>query len=790
MLVFALLLLQAVASVAPSGHCDASGCDLPFGREVRLAPPTRLPNDDEVSKGPQGPTKAAASPAGSLSIIIVDDDAVEHPEGQARFDRSLKVQGMQPIRVSNELDVMDQLEKQDSNAVVLIVTETSDVLMAADVSEILEKFIDFGASAVVGTTFICEQRCNAPTKETTYPTAKNMIGKASTLYRLYSRLHLVLADANTRAKHDVVLDTENTIFQTFAGMREDLSAEEFKLVFEHNGHPDTRLLNVNTGSYPCVLRGAGNNQLLNQVGNYLPLAFSPETGCQRCKESTIVFKDNARPLVSVGLTIEEDSPFLEQVIDKFGKLNYPQEQIDFTAGIISSPSSSRYESIVRNWAATQGFRSFSVEHYENLADLTSASLAHSAEISAPYHLQMSSLVALNNKETLNHLISQNREVISPLLSHDGKYFSTFWGAIEGEFDSQCLDRSPRCATWASSCDSDSHKHFMKENCMLTCKQCEPAGPVQQVDYVRSFDYLAIVKGEQRGVWDVPFMFGALLFKSSAAAKLATALGDTLEPSTSLRRVAFDILRSRLLRQLKVHLHVSNLEESFGLLINPQGYVHKKAHPDLYMVENNPTLWKADFIHPEYDTFTEYGFAQDGKCWDVYNFPLFSEKFCKEMIEEAEFCGEWSSGSNDDKRLKGGYEPVPTVDIHFNQMKFDTAWYWVLKYFVAPPAQHYFTGYTLRGRDTLDFIVKYTPKQQSALRPHHDASSVTINVALNRGGGVDYQGGGCHFIRQNCSMINNPPGYSILFPGRVTHQHSGLTTTAGTRYLLVSFIDQR
>lgn len=28
---------------------------------------------------------------------------------------------------------------------------------------------------------------------------------------------------------------------------------------------------------------------------------------------------------------------------------------------------------------------------------------------------------------------------------------------------------------------------------------------------------------------------------------------------------------------------------------------------------------------------------------------------------------WSGGKNKDNRLQGGYEPVPTVDIHFNQL---------------------------------------------------------------------------------------------------------------------------
>ena len=38
---------------------------------------------------------------------------------------------------------------------------------------------------------------------------------------------------------------------------------------------------------------------------------------------------------------------------------------------------------------------------------------------------------------------------------------------------------------------------------------------------------------------------------------------------------------------------------------------------------------------------------------------------------------------------------------------------------------------------MNFVVKYTPIGQSLLQPHHDASTFTINMALNERG-VDYE----------------------------------------------------
>lgn len=46
---------------------------------------------------------------------------------------------------------------------------------------------------------------------------------------------------------------------------------------------------------------------------------------------------------------------------------------------------------------------------------------------------------------------------------------------------------------------------------------------------------------------------------------------------------------------------------------------------------------------------------------------------------------------------------------------------------------------------MNFVVRYKPTEQPNLRPHHDSSTYTINIALNNVG-VDYEGGGCRFIR--------------------------------------------
>lgn len=51
-----------------------------------------------------------------------------------------------------------------------------------------------------------------------------------------------------------------------------------------------------------------------------------------------------------------------------------------------------------------------------------------------------------------------------------------------------------------------------------------------------------------------------------------------------------------------------------------------------------------------------------------------------------------------------------------------------------------------------------------------------------------QGGGCRFLRYNCSVVAHRRGWALLHPGRLTHYHEGLPTVEGVRYIVVSFVD--
>ncbi len=100
-----------------------------------------------------------------------------------------------------------------------------------------------------------------------------------------------------------------------------------------------------------------------------------------------------------------------------------------------------------------------------------------------------------------------------------------------------------------------------------------------------------------------------------------------------------------------------------------------------------------------------------------------------------------------------------------------------------------------------FVVRYRLDEQTFLRPHHDASTYSIDLAMNERG-VDFtvspnnnnkpnlhcQGGGVRYVRYNCSVLDHEVGWSLIFPGRLTHLHEGLPITSGVRYVGVAFIN--
>jgi GR25 family glycosyltransferase involved in LPS biosynthesis len=186
-------------------------------------------------------------------------------------------------------------------------------------------------------------------------------------------------------------------------------------------------------------------------------------------------------------------------------------------------------------------------------------------------------------------------------------------------------------------------------------------------------------------------------------------------------------------------------------------------------------WKSRYINPamlaqDYDLIVEEPVA------DVAHFPIFTNKFCEELIEMAEEANKWTEGRHD---------YYPTHDVLLSSLGFDEIYRKVLSEFLYPLAAHY---YKLDGGRWLklnaeNFIIKYSMEKQGFLSLHHDQSVLSSVLTLNE----DFEGGGTFFYRQQKTIIGKT-GEMSLHPGMISHRHGAKPISSGTRYVLVSFLN--
>jgi len=343
---------------------------------------------------------------------------------------------------------------------------------------------------------------------------------------------------------------------------------------------------------------------------------------------------------------------------------------------------------------------------------------------------------IEDVKLLETLIEYNRSVIAPMFVRPAKMWSNFWGALS----------------------SDGF-------------------------YRRSDDYGQIVLRNKIGQWNVPYVNDIYLVQAVHLPKLQGAYIDG--------DLDADMAFCKRLREQGIFMVLDN-REYYGHLINAENFDISHLHNDMYSVFENEYTWQLKYIHENYSQVLNQDVLDQDMfqpCTDVYWLPIMSDTFCDHLIEEMEHFGQWSGGRDNyqDTRLNGGYENVPTVDIHTNQIGWEQQWLQFLKIWVAPLNNKVYPGYYTDSRAIMNFVVRYRPDEQDRLRPHHDSSTYTINVALNTPH-VDYEGGGVRFIRYNCNVTETRKGWMLMHPGRLTHYHEGLPILSGTRYIMVSFID--
>jgi hypothetical protein len=187
------------------------------------------------------------------------------------------------------------------------------------------------------------------------------------------------------------------------------------------------------------------------------------------------------------------------------------------------------------------------------------------------------------------------------------------------------------------------------------------------------------------------------------------------------------------------------------------------------------LWVAKYVNPIIAKH-EWDLVVDDLGDNIYEFPLFTERFCKELVAMAEAKDNWTENRHDF---------YPTNDVLLDDIEIGEIYSRVLKQFVYPLCVHL---WKLDGDDWLEmksenFLARYTPDKQAHLSLHHDFSHVTAVVKLND----EFDGGGTWFPKYN--KLSNPKriGTATLHPGMVTHLHGARPIYNGRRYITVSFM---
>lgn len=204
-------------------------------------------------------------------------------------------------------------------------------------------------------------------------------------------------------------------------------------------------------------------------------------------------------------------------------------------------------------------------------------------------------------------------------------------------------------------------------------------------------------------------------------------------------------------------------------------IEQPTPPFEILDDSDWNTWLSKYVNPIL-VKGEWDLILDDLGDNIYEFPLFTERFCTELIAMAEAKDNWTENR---------HEFYPTNDVLLGDIEIGDIYNRVLREFVYPLCVHV---WDLHGDDWLkmnseNFMARYTPDKQAHLSLHHDFSNITAVVKLND----EFDGGGTWFPKYN--KLSNPKrvGTATLHPGMVTHLHGARPIYSGRRYITVSFM---
>ncbi|VDO35516.1 unnamed protein product [Onchocerca flexuosa] len=515
-------------------------------------------------------------------------------------DTRIEQGGGQKIRILRK-----SLEKyKDMNNLIILY----DVIFLGNEEQILRKFFTFfdGFRVVFSSESFCWPNRNLAPKYPLvnfgyrYLNSGIFMGFAPEIWNLisykdveendddqlyYTYLYL---DEQIRLSLKMTLDSMSVLFQNLNGASNDVKLE---ISDEKSG--TYFIYNFIYNTYPLVIHGNGPSKLhLNHLANYIdPLRIATvET-----QSTKMDLEKTNLPRLFLSIIIAKPIPFIREFFGNIRKLAYANELIDlyvycnqkFMEKEVSDfvgNVNGRYRSLLYDKSNTEmGER-----------EARAFSLKQSLLLGNDYLVMIDGDVHLNNSEALLLMVRtikpKNLGIFAPLVGQLHKLFTNFWGAIA----------------------SNGY-------------------------YARSDNYLDIIDRKEMGTWNVPYIGSILVFAKEKLKSLSNAYyyDKKLDPDMSFCSFARD----------KGHFLYLDNNHYYGFLVVSEDVESSKVHPEMYQIFNNKELWEKRYIHPNYFAALNGSTPIVEICQDVYDFPLMSERFCAELIEECEYYGKWSDGKH-------------------------------------------------------------------------------------------------------------------------------------------------
>lgn len=627
--------------------------------------------------------------------------------------------------------LIDHIKNIDDEQIILV-SDSYDVIMAGNSSEIINKYNNFNKPIIFAAEVSCwpdQNLANSYPKTTSiykYLNSGGFIGKVKYIKKILpenfnpsddDQLYYTKIFLDSKYKNLVTLDYNCTIFQCLNNLDSDIDLDFSKSIVK----------NTLSNEKPCHIHGNGSmlqKLYLNRLDSYLSKNWTDIWGYNKKNN-----KKNLPNNLSILVVIEADIDY-QDTHENF--LNIINKNIFFVKNKIDNL---RIYHISNNeYFSTNIVKNTTSESFKNMG------LKIAIETNVDYVWFVNSSHIIVNPETLYNLILVNKDIVSPVLCKPKKLWSNFWGDIDKN-------------QW----------------------------------YQNSFDYIKIVTQEIKGCWNVPHISGNILINKTKINQIQGFFTCNFN-----KYFTADMNFSKNCRDHNIFLYANNLYD-YGYISD---YIKDEIppnaiHNDFYLFETNKTKWINTYLHPDFikvlGDFDKLNYEE--VCTYAYEFPLVNDLFCEHLLDEVNSLNKWSPGGDTaimDSRLGNkGIENVPTIDIHMSQIGFRKQWEQIIHTYIAPLVSYLYSPYQTKKLN-IAFVVKYEIGKQIDLKPHHDSATYSIVITLNTPN-IDFKGGGTRFVKQNV-ITQGKKGYCTIHPGKLTHYHEGVPITDGKRFIMVSFIE--